>query len=159
MKALFIGALATGLVACTSFPAPEINAARKPVASKAGSKIGKSIKPKKTKSAAKLGRLTTATLSPADQSKGADPITEKAKAAISALLEEPASAEFYDLKRAKKKLPHRTVDTVCGYVKATDGPGGEPRRMPFLFTVDDGEAYLVNGTSHVAQTVYNHLCK
>ena len=73
------------------------------------------------------------------------------------MLEEPASAEFYNLKRANKKLLHRTVPTICGYVKATDG--GETRAMPFLFTLDDGEAYLVNGRSQVSETVHGHLCK
>jgi hypothetical protein len=162
MRALFAGLLAATLVGCTSAPHRETGVAPRPVASKTTAKTAKPVakiaKPvtKKVKAVAKLKYTGTTTSALPER---ADPITEKAKAAIAALLEEPASAEFYELNRGKKKLPHRTVDRICGYVKATDGSGGEPRGMPFLFTVDDGEAYLVNGTSHLAQTVYNHLCK
>ena len=97
--------------------------------------------------------------SPAAISKGADPVTDKAKAAIAAMLQEPASAEFYNLKRAKKTLLHKTVDTICGYVRAKSGSGGTGRDMPFLYTVDDSQAYLVNGESQVAVTVHGTLCK
>jgi hypothetical protein len=161
MRALFTGLLVATLVGCTSVPHRETRVAPKPVASKPSAKtakpsakIAKPIPSKKIKAVAKLKStgITTSALP-----KSADPTTEKAKAAISAMLDEPAAAEFYDLKRAKKKLPHRTVDTICGYVKAPDG--GETRGMPFLFTVDDGEAYLVSGRSQLAETVYNHLCK
>ena len=150
------------LVGCTSVRNPEMGVAPKAVASKPSAKTAKPITSKKITSkkitaAAKPKSTGTTTSSPATLPKRADPVTEKAKAAVAAMLEEPASAEFYDLKRAKKKLPHRTVDTICGYVKATDG--GETRGMPFLFTVDDGEAYLVNGRSHLSETVYKHLCK
>ena len=162
MRALFTGLLAATLVACTSVRNPEMGVAQKPVASKPSAKTAKpitskKITSKKIKAVAKSKYTGTTTPSPAPPLKKADPITEKAKAAVAAMLEEPASAEFYDLKRAKKKLPHRTVDTICGYVNATDG--GEARAMPFLFTVDDGEAYLVNGRSHLSETVYKHLCK
>ena len=164
MRALFTGLLAATLVGCTSVRSPEMSVAPKPVASKPSAKIAKpvtstskKIASKKIKAVAKVKYTGTATPSPAAQPKRADPISEKAKAAVAAILDEPAAAEFYDLKRAKKKLPHRTVDTICGYVKAPDG--GETRGMPFLFTVDDGEAYLVNGRSQMAETVYAHLCK
>lgn len=157
MRALFTGLLVATLVGCTSVRNPEMGVAQKPVASKPSAKTAKPITSKKIKAVAKSKYTGTTTPSPAPPLKKADPITEKAKAAVAAMLEEPASAEFYDLKRAKKKLPHRTVDTICGYVNATDG--GEARAMPFLFTVDDGEAYLVNGRSHLSETVYKHLCK
>jgi hypothetical protein len=165
MRALFAGLLAGTLVGCTSVPNPERGVAQKPVASKVSGKTAKQItkkvkataksEPAKSESAKSESTGTTIAALP----KSPDPVTEKAKAAVAAMLEDPASAEFYDLKRANKKLPHRTVDTVCGYVKATVGSGEEPRGMPFLFTVDDGEAYLVSGTSRLAETVYNHLCR
>jgi len=165
MRALFAGLLAATLVGCTSAPHPETPLTRRGVVQQDASasnaitktKTAKPIKSKKVKAVANVRHTGTTTPSLAAVSKRADPVTDKAKAAIAAMLEEPASAEFYDLKRANKKLPHRTVDTICGYVKATDG--GETRGMPFLFTVDDGEAYLVNGKSHVSETVYRHLCK
>ena len=31
--------------------------------------------------------------------------------------------------------------------------------MPFLYTISDGEAYLVNGRSQVAETVHAAVCK
>jgi hypothetical protein len=156
MRALFIGLLAATLVGCTTAPEPS---ARKQLVSTVGTKNVKSIKPKKTKAVAKVTRTGTTTPSPATQFTRADPVTEKAKAAIAAMLEDPASAQFYNLKRAQKKLLHMTLDTICGYVKAKDGPGGGIREMPFLYTVSDGEAYLVNGRSQVAETVHGSLCK
>jgi hypothetical protein len=157
MRALFTALLVATLVGCTSVRNPEMGAAQRPAASKPTAKTAKPVTSKKIKAVAKAKYTGTTTPSPVALPEKSDPITEKAKAAVAAMLEEPASAEFYDVKRATKKLPHRTVDTICGYVKASDG--GETRGMPFLFTVDDGEAYLVNGRSQLAETVYAHLCK
>jgi hypothetical protein len=92
----------------------------------------------------------------------ADPVTEKAKASIAAMLEDPASAEFSKLKRAVKKLLHKSVDTICGYVKGKNASGGDTGEMPFLYIIrddGDGEAYLVHGRSHVSETVHSVLCK
>jgi hypothetical protein len=179
MRALFTGLLAATLVGCTSVRSPETHVAQKPVAfepsagaakpaaSKPSTRTAKPvtskkisskrISSKKIKAVAKLKYTGTTTPLPPALPKKADPVIEKAKTAVAAILDEPASAEFYDVKRAKKKLPHRTVDTICGYVKAPDG--GETRGMPFLFTVDDGEVYLVNGRSQMSETVYTHLCR
>ena len=156
MRVLFIGLLAATLVGCTSFPDAETHTARKTVASKVGAKKAASIKPRKTSAVAKVKYTGTAR---AIQPRGVDPVTEKAKAAIAARLEDPASAEFYNLQRARRNLLHTTMDTICGYVRAKDGPGRDIREMPFLYTVDDGEAYLVNGRSQVAATVHGALCK
>jgi hypothetical protein len=156
MRVLFIGLLAATLVGCTTLPHPETGTARTPTASKVGAKYSKSIKSRRTKAVAKAKYAGTAR---AIQRRRADPVTEKAKAAIAARLENPASAEFYNLRRARKKLLNTTVDTICGYVRAKNGPGGNTGRMPFLYTVNDGEAYLVNGGSQVAATVHGALCK
>jgi hypothetical protein len=174
VRALFTALLAGTLVGCASLPDAEKSAVQPAIASTANINRATPAKARKTKAVANIkhatpakARKTKAVANPeptgtvmssrAPHSTKADPVTEKAKAAVAAMLEEPASAEFYDLKRANKKLPHRTVDTICGYVKATDG--GETRAMPFLFTLDDGEAYLVNGRSHVSEIVHRHLCK
>ena len=163
MRALLIGALAAILVGCTSLPYPEPGVARKPVASKIGTKNAKSVKPKKTKAVAKFKLSGTTIATPATQAKRADPVTEKAKAAIAAKFENPGSAEFYRLQRAQRNLRHMTLDTICGYVKAKDAPGGDTGGMPFLYIIgqngDDDEVYLVNGTSHVAETVHKAICK
>ena len=71
----------------------------------------------------------------------------------------PASAEFYNLKRAVKMLDE-PVDTICGYVKGKNASGGDTEEMPFLYIIRDdrdGEAYLVDGRSYVAQTVRRSL--
>jgi hypothetical protein len=163
VRALFTVLLAGTFVGCASLPDAEKRAVQPAIASTANIKRATPAKARKTQAVAKTKAVAnpeptgTVMSSRAPHSTKADPVTEKAKAAVAAMLEEPASAEFYDLKRANKKLPHRTVDTICGYVKATDG--GETRAMPFLFTLDDGEAYLVNGRSHVSEIVHRHLCK
>jgi hypothetical protein len=153
MRVLFPSLLAATLVGCTTLPHADKSIT--PTESKVGAKNSKSIKSKKIKSVAAVKYTSTAR---ALQPRRADP-TEKAKTAIAAMLEDPTSAEFYSLKRARKKLLHMSLDTICGYVKAKDGPGGDIREMPFLYTVEDGEAYLVNGTSQVSATVHGALCK
>jgi hypothetical protein len=98
---------------------------------------------------------------PAQLNDTAEP-TEKAKASIAAMMVNPASAEFYKLKRAVKNLLDESVDTVCGYVKGKNASGGDTGEMPFLYIIRDdrdGEAYLVDGKSYVAQTVHSVLCK
>lgn len=159
MRVFFIGALAATLVGCTTLPPPDASAARKPVASKVDAKHAKSIRSKTAKAIPDVTRTGSTTPSSAAQSNRADPITEKAKAAIAALLENPASAEFYNLRRAQKSLLHARMDTICGYVKAKNPSGGDIGGMPFLYIIGDDEAYLVNGRSQVAETVHGAVCK
>ena len=158
LRALFAGLLTAALVGCTSLADAERRAAPKPIASKVGAKYAKALKSRTTRAAAK-GRHTGTTTGVRATRIRTDPVTERAKSAISAILEDPGSAEFYDLKRAQKKLLHTTSDTICGFVRAKSGRGGDAREMPFLFTVDDGQAYLVNGRSEVAETVHGAYCK
>jgi hypothetical protein len=161
MKALLVAVLAAALVGCTSAPHTE-TAARKSTASKTAAKGAKPIAPKRTKAAARAKQVKTAVRSPAVPAKRADPATEKAKAAIAAMLENPASAQFYKLQRAQKKLLSRDVDTICGYVRSKGASGGRAGEMPFLYIVGHGrddEAYLVSGTSHVSATVHRALCR
>jgi hypothetical protein len=161
MRALLIGALAATLVGCTSLPRSETGAARKPAASKVIAKNAKPIK-LKNKAVAKVKPPMTTGRSPAAQSERADPVTEKAKAAIAALFEDPVSAEFYNLQRAKRNLLHTTMDTICGYVRPKKPSGGDVGGMPFLYVIGedgDGEAYLVDGINHVAETVHGAVCK
>jgi hypothetical protein len=88
----------------------------------------------------------------------ADPVTERAKATIAAMMENPRSAEFDQIKRAVKSLRDEMLDTICGYVKGKNASGGETGEMPFLYIVQHNEAYLVDGTSPLAETVYGVLC-
>jgi len=161
MKALFIAVLAVALVGCTAAPHPDTAGTRKSTASKVAAKTTKSIAPKQTKAVAKAKPTRTASFAPAPLLKKSDPATERAKAAIAAMLDDPKSAEFYKLQRAQKKLLHRPVDTICGHVR-TKGAGRNTAGMPFLFIIGhdrEDEAYLVTGNSHVAQTVHGALCK
>jgi hypothetical protein len=162
MKALLMAALAVALVGCTATRHTETAGARKPTTSKVSAKTTKSIAPKEAKAVAKAKHIRTTGTSPAPLPKRSDPVTEKAKAAIAAMLENPASAEFYKLERAQKKLLHRPVDTICGHVRAKSASGRNTGGMPFLYIIGhdrEDEAYLVTGTSHVAQTVHGALCK
>jgi len=104
----------------------------------------------------------TAPLPPAQLTDTSKTVTEKAKASIAAMMVNPASAEFHNLKRAVKKMLDEPVDTICGYVKGKNASSGDTEEMPFLYIIRDdrdGEAYLVDGRSYVAQTVYGVLCK
>src|SRR5262249_48210305 len=123
MRALFIGALAAALVGCTS-PHPRTSVDRKPAVTKVGTKTVKSVRPKKIKAVAKATPARTTTGSIASRPTSADPVTDKAKAAIAAMLDNPASAEFSNVRRAQKDLLHRRVDTICGQVRARGGKGG-----------------------------------
>jgi hypothetical protein len=160
MKALLIAVLAVALAGCAGAPQTETSGARKSAASKVGTKTAKSIAPQKSKAVAKAKPIRTTGSVPA--ARGSDPATEKAKAAIAAMLDDPASAEFYKLQRAQKKLLHRPVDTICGHVRAKSASGKGAGGMPFLYIIGhdrEDEAYLVTGRSHVAQTVHGALCK
>jgi hypothetical protein len=175
MRAVLVAVLSVTLIGCASHPRPEMSATRTPAAPKVAAKYPKPIKPQKTKVVADVKHADanhadvthtgTAIAPPTAQFETADPIAEKAKAAIGAKLENPASAEFYNLQRAKRTLRHRTVDRVCGYVKAKGGSSEDIETMPFLYIhiVDDNreidETYLVDGKSQGAETIHAALCK
>jgi hypothetical protein len=158
------------------YPAPSAaQIGSKPVLSKVHARTATKSTNLQTRSSVQLGKETkaaarakytvagrTAPLPPAQLPDTAKPVTEKAKASIAAMLLNPASAEFYNLKRAVKKMLDEPVDTICGYVKGKNASSGDTEEMPFLYIVRDdreGEAYLVDGRSYVAQTVHGVLCK
>jgi hypothetical protein len=162
MKAWFIAVLAVALVGCTAVPQTDRVGARKSTVSKVGTKTAKSIAPKKGKAVAKTKAVRTTGSVPAFPPRQSDPVTARAKAAIAAMLDDPASAEFYKVQRAQKKLLNRPVDAICGHVRTKGASGKSTQGMPFLFIVGhdrEDEAYLVTGRSHVAQTVHGALCK
>jgi hypothetical protein len=166
--------LLIGFVIAASAPnAAQISS--KPVVSKVDARNATKSTGLQTRSSVQLGKKTKAVaaakytvaarrapLPPAQLTDTAKPVTEKAKASIAAMLVNPASAEFYNLKRAVKKMLDEPVDTICGYVKGKNASGGDTEEMPFLYIIRDdrdGEAYLVDGRSYVAQTVHGVLCK
>jgi BA14K-like protein len=89
----------------------------------------------------------------------ADPVTEKAKATIATMLENPGSAEFGKTRRTIKNLRGDFLDTICGYVKGKSASSEDTGEMPFLYLVRDNEAYLVDGSSPMAETLYRVLCE
>ena len=152
MRTLFIVALAASLLGCTG-PAPRVAQSGSKAAAVDARNAAKSTNPQ-TRSSAQLRRAQfTATV---------ENVTEKAKASIAAIMANPASAEFHNLQRAVKKMLDEPVDTICGSVKGKNASGGDTEEMPFLYIIRgdrDGEAYLVDGRSYVAQTVHGVLCK
>ena len=98
---------------------------------------------------------------PANQpAKTSDSIIDKAKATIAAKMENPASAQFQDMKRAiRTNTLQQNVDTICGHVKGKSASGEDTGEMPFLYLVKDDDAYVVNGGPEtVAATAYRNIC-
>jgi hypothetical protein len=90
-----------------------------------------------------------------------DTVIDKAKAMVAAKLENPASAEFSDIKRAmRKNMLGHPVDTICGHVKGKNASGGETGDRPFLYLVNEDEAYVVvDGRENSAAAIaYRNIC-
>src|ERR1700732_1793092 len=53
-----------------------------------------------------------------------DPVLNKAKISVAEKMEDPASAEFGDMKRAiRKNTFGKPMDTICGHVRGKDASG------------------------------------
>jgi hypothetical protein len=89
-----------------------------------------------------------------------DLVIAKAKNAVSARFDDPASAEFGEMKRAmRKNTLGQSVDTICGRVKAKTASGEDTGDKPFLYLVKDDEAYVVDGAPNsVAASAYRNIC-
>jgi hypothetical protein len=94
---------------------------------------------------------------PAERS---DPVIIKAKTTIAAKLENPASAEFVEIKRAiRKNLIGEPVDTICGRVKGKKTSGEDAGDRPFLYFVKDDDGFVVYGPAgSAAETAYRNIC-
>jgi hypothetical protein len=173
VKALLISVLALSLAGCTR-PAPTAAPAASPPvvfkakAPNATSNVAANVQGPRS---ARLGGKNNAVakkhkpgiagkMAPrasAQFSHTADPV-KKARAAIAALMEKPASAQFTTMRRAVRNFLREPLDTVCGYVRGKNASGGDTGEMPFLYIIDQDEAYLVDGTSPVAETVHRAIC-
>jgi hypothetical protein len=93
-------------------------------------------------------------------SDASDPILAKAKITVAAKLEDPASAEFGDMKRSMRiNTLGQSVDTICGRVKGKKASGEGTADKPFLYIVKDDEAYVVDGPpTSAAATAYRNIC-
>jgi hypothetical protein len=89
-----------------------------------------------------------------------DPVIVKAKTTIAAKLENPASAEFGEMKRAiRKNTLGQSVDTICGRVKGKKASGEDTGDRPFLYLVKDDDAYVVDGPAgSAAASAYRNIC-
>ncbi|WP_246175444.1 hypothetical protein [Bradyrhizobium paxllaeri] len=89
-----------------------------------------------------------------------DPVMIKAKTTIAAKLEDPASAEFGEMKRAiRKNTLGQSVDTICGRVKGKTTSGEDTGDRPFLYLVTEDEAYVVDGPAKsAAASAYRNIC-
>ena len=89
-----------------------------------------------------------------------DPVITKAKTTIAAKLEDPASAEFGEMKRAaRKNMLGKSVDTICGLVKGKKASGEDTGARPFLYLVTEDEAYVVDGPANsAAASAYRNIC-
>jgi hypothetical protein len=132
-----------------------------------GAKRAASAKSTKPSSAGSGGRVKTAHVptrsDPAASRRAAEnlePVLNKAKVAVAAKMEDPSSVEFGDMKRAfRKNTLGKTVDTVCGYVKGKDAFGSDTGDRPFLYLVEEDDAYVVVGkTNSAAAIAYHNIC-
>jgi hypothetical protein len=90
-----------------------------------------------------------------------DEIIFKAKITVAAKMENPASAEFGDMNRAMRKNTFgQFIDTICGRVKGKKASGEDTGDRPFLYLVEDDEAYVVDSPtgSAAAATAYHNIC-
>jgi hypothetical protein len=89
-----------------------------------------------------------------------DPILNKAKISIAAKMENPASAEFSDMKRAiRKNMIGKPVDTICGHVKGKNASGGDVEDRPFLYLVKEDDAFVVDRKINSAAAIaYRNIC-
>jgi hypothetical protein len=145
-------------------PSPtRVHSARKEVKStvRKDSPISAKIGPRAVARKAKSAVSARVEDPPANQpAETADSVTAKAKTAIAEKMENPASAEFQDMKRAmRKNLLHQNVDTICGHVKGKNASGEDTGEMPFLYLVNEGDAFIVTGGPETAvATAYRNIC-
>ena len=89
-----------------------------------------------------------------------DPVLTKAKTAIAAKLEVPASADFGEMKRAfRKNTFGKSVDSICGHVKGKKASGEDTGDRPFLYLITEDDAYVVDGPpGSAAASAYRNIC-
>jgi hypothetical protein len=132
-------------------------------------KAATAAKPKKRSSAnsgnransVKSARLSTRANALASErhAETSDRVLNRAKTLVAAKMNDPASAEFSDMKRATRKNTFgRPVDTICGHVREKTASGEETER-PFLYLVKEDEAYVVDGKRDSAAAIaYRNIC-
>ena len=102
---------------------------------------------------------TLDTQAPGQSNETLEAIVNKAKATTAAILADPESAEFDDMKRAiRKGMSGQPVDSICGRVKEKRA-GESISDRPFLYLVKEDKAYIDDGNSvSVGATWYRGVC-
>jgi hypothetical protein len=70
-------------------------------------------------------------------------------------MENPASAEL-EMKRAEKKAVGKPIHSICGYVRGRTASGEETGDKPFLYLVQEDEAYI--GAYSIATSPHHNIC-
>jgi hypothetical protein len=86
-----------------------------------------------------------------------DPVIKKAMPTIAAKLENWASVELVEMKRAEKNASGKSIDTICGYVRGRTASGAGTGDRPFLYLVQENQAYI--GGYDMATSPYHNLCR
>src|SRR5262249_27450439 len=86
-----------------------------------------------------------------------DPVLKKAMPRIAAKMENSVSVEVVEMKRAEKIADGKSVDTICGYVRGKTASGEVTGHRPFLYLVQENEAYV--GGYNMATSPYHNLCR
>jgi hypothetical protein len=89
-----------------------------------------------------------------------DPVLNKAKVSVAAKMEDPASVEFGEMKRAiRKNALGKPVDTICGHLRVKNASGADTGERPFLYLVKEDDAYVVDGKANSAAAIaYRNIC-
>ena len=146
-------------------PAKPKVAAKKPAKFTTATKVTKKPSPdqpsKPPEKAEQKAASATPATPPAPPTDTSEAVVQKAKTKIAASIDEPASAEFGDMKRALRKNTFgQPIDTICGHVKGKKKSGEITGDLPFLYIVKDDTAYVVvDGNSEsVAAVAYRTIC-
>jgi hypothetical protein len=155
MRPLFISALTATLMGCTCFTPQQAQQGSEGV-----TKTEKAIAAKKEnhRHHRKVDAKSTiaAKMETPHSSQQFDPVIKKAKATIAAMMEIPASVEFVEMKRAdRKNALGKSLDTICGYVRGKMASGGETGDRPFLYLVQEDEAYI---GVYILTSEYPNIC-
>ena len=92
-------------------------------------------------------------------SETSDPVLKKAKMTVEAKMENPASAEFVDMKLMRENTFGQPFEVICGHVKGKKKSGESTGERPFLYLVKEEEAFIVGGNpASMAAIAYRAHC-
>src|SRR5579871_1946944 len=89
-----------------------------------------------------------------------DQVLDRARMAVAAKMDDLASVELVSPKRAlRKNTLGAPLDSICGHVKGKTASGADMEERPFLYLVQENEAYIVNGSADItAAAAYRNIC-